>query len=247
MDHGPPATLLPFSTPTTPAICPPLGIGLLSPWRSAPRRCLTVTSAPRMCTTPLSCPLRLAREWRLIRNPKLTSPLAPLRRRRILSIVADAPPTQRSSTPIPLNDPNIPPRSLHGDSQPRGGYSDVGPQTMSRNSPAPPLARESASRHRGRTDTPRPSPPPAPRDTPSKPEERRRASRHRGGLRDPPSTRGSTRPPYTRPATSPPTRNSVPAPKLARAMNNECPFFTFPPVLSLIRSAPARGFVSIGL
>ena len=91
MDHGPPATLLPFSTPTTPAICPPLGIGLLSPWRSAPCRCLTVTSAPRMCTTPLSCPLRLAREWRLIRNPKLTSPLAPLRRRRILSIVADAP------------------------------------------------------------------------------------------------------------------------------------------------------------
>ena len=65
------------------------------------------------------------------------------------------PSTQRSSsrsifTPIPANDPNFPPRSYYGVSRPRGGFIGAGPLTMSHDSPAPPLNRESASQHRGR-------------------------------------------------------------------------------------------------
>ena len=71
-----------------------------------------------------------------------------------------------SSMPIPWVYPTIPPRPLHRPSQPREGYSCSGPRTMPQDSPAPPPTRESASRHRGKIHTNRPSPSPAPRDAP---------------------------------------------------------------------------------
>ena len=82
MVHGPSAILQ--------VTCPLIGIGLPSPWRSAPCRCLMVTLVPRMLIT-LLCPLlRPRRKWNEPRNPKLTCPLAPLAYRKKFSAAADA-------------------------------------------------------------------------------------------------------------------------------------------------------------
>ena len=91
MDHGPAATLLLLPTPTTPATCPLPGIGLPSPGRSVPRRCLMATLVPCTLITPLSPLLQLKRKWRMTKNPTLNCPLVSLHRRRIFSIVADVP------------------------------------------------------------------------------------------------------------------------------------------------------------
>ena len=70
--------------------CPPLRIGLPSPWRPQLRRCLMVTLVPRVLTTLLYPPLCPRRKWIGALNPKLTCPLAPLAYRKKFPNAADA-------------------------------------------------------------------------------------------------------------------------------------------------------------
>ena len=115
------------------------------------------------------------------------------------------PPTRRSS---PGSTPTSgSPRSPQSVSQPEEGFREADPYSMSRESPAPPHTRETASRQRVGSDTPRASPPRAPRETPYESEEHHRASRNGGDYRAPPSDRRTSRAPFTRPTTTPWARN----------------------------------------